>query len=275
MGSLSDYAEKELLDHVFNVAYPTGGAVYLALCTADPTDAGTGASMSECADAFAYARTLISFGVPASRVTTQDAAVTFPQASGGGWGTVSHWAVLDGNTHGAGNMLAHGAFTASKTINDGNTPEVASGEINVTFSVGEVSDTLALDLLGLMFDATAYAKPATWVALIITNPVTDGMTGSTITEPSGGAYARKQVNINGGGSPTWDIAAGVLGLVDNTHEIAFVQATAAWGTVIAVAICSAVSAGDLLFYDNTMADQAVNDGDTAKFAIGVLDITMD
>ena len=49
MGSLSDYAELELLDHVFNAAYSPVATVYLALCTADPTDAGTGASMNECA----------------------------------------------------------------------------------------------------------------------------------------------------------------------------------------------------------------------------------
>ncbi len=40
MGSLSDYAENELLDHLFNAAYSPVATVYLALCTADPTDAG-------------------------------------------------------------------------------------------------------------------------------------------------------------------------------------------------------------------------------------------
>ena len=47
--SASDYLELEILDHIFGVAYaqPT---VYLALCTADPTDAGTGASMNEVTD---------------------------------------------------------------------------------------------------------------------------------------------------------------------------------------------------------------------------------
>lgn len=270
MGSLTDYAELELLDHVCNAAYSPVATVYLCLCTADPTDAATGASMNECANADGYARTAISFGTAASRQIDQDADTTFPSATGS-WGTVSHWAICDTNTYGSGNVLAHGAFAVSKAVGDGDTPKVASGEIYVNFSAGEISTTLAHNLLELMFDNQAYAAPATYAALC-TATVADGDTGSTITEPAGGAYARKQVNVNGGASPTWDIAA--AGLVDNTHAITFTQATANWGTIVAVAICSAVTAGDLLFYDNDMTDKAVNNGDTAEFPIGDLDITM-
>ena len=60
MGSLSDLAEGVLLDHVCNSAYSHAATVYLALCTADPTDAGTGASMNECADANGYPRKAIT-----------------------------------------------------------------------------------------------------------------------------------------------------------------------------------------------------------------------
>ena len=192
----------------------------------------------------------------------------FDQATGS-WGTITHWAIMDAAT--VGNMLAHGAFAQGKAINDGNTASVASGEIYAQFSAGEISDTLVHNLLDLMFRNQAYAAPDTYVALC-TATVADNDTGSTITEPSGGAYGRKQVNVNGGASPTWDLAA--ASLVDNTHEIAFAQATADWGTLVAVAICSAATLGDLLFYDNDMTDQAINNGDTAKFPIGDLDITM-
>lgn len=270
MGSLSDYSELELLDHVCNVAYSPVATLYLALATADPTDAGTGASMNECADANAYARTAIAFGAAASRVITQSGVVTFPQASGA-WGTVTHWAIVDSLTHGAGNMLAHGAFATGKAIVDGNTPSVASAEINVTYSAGEISDALAINLLDLMFRNTAYAAPTTYIALC-TATIGDSDTGSTITEPGAGAYARELVDVNGGASPTWDVA--VAGEVDNTHAITFTTATASWGTIVAIAICSAVTAGDLLFYDNDMADQLVDDGDTAEFPIGDLDVQM-
>lgn len=273
MGSLTDYAELELLDHVFNVAYSPVATVYLGLCTADPTDAATGASCNEVPNSGSYARKAISFGAAASRRITQDAVVTFTAATGS-WGTVTHWVITDNITWGAGNVLAHGAFSASKSIVSGNTPSVASGEVYVEFSAGEISTYLANKLLGLMFDNTAYSKPATYAALA-TSALADANTDITAKEVSGGSYARKQVNINGGSSPTWDLATGTApGYVDNTHAITFVTATASWGTVVAVAICDAVSTGNLLFYDNDMTDQAVGLGDTVEFAVGNLDIQM-
>lgn len=271
MGSLSDYSELELLDHVFNTAYSSVATVYLALCTADPTDAGTGASMNECANSNNYSRKAISFGAAASKVVTQSGAVTYDQATGS-WGTVTHWAIVDSATHGAGNMLAHGAFAAGKAVNNGNTPSVASGQITVTFGANDISTYLANALLDLMFRNQAYGAPATYIALCDAT-VAEGDTGSTISEPSGGSYAREQVNINGGASPTWDLAA--AGLVDNTHQIDFTTATASWGTIVAVAICDALTLGNLLFFDNDMADQAVGSGDTVSFPIGDLDCTMD
>jgi len=270
MGSLTNYAELELLDHVFNTAYTPAATVYLALATADPTDAATGASMNECVNLNGYARKAISFGLAASRKITQDAVVTYDQATGS-WGTASHWAITDSGTYGAGNVLACGAFVTSKTIVSGNTPSVASGEIYVEYSAGEISTYLANKLLDLMFDNTVYSAPATYVGLT-TATVADSDTGSTITEVSGGSYARKQVNVNGGASPTWDLASG--GLVDNTHDITFTTSTASWGTLESVVIIDALTAGNLLFYDNAMTNQAVASGDTVKFAIGDLDIQM-
>ncbi len=36
MGSVSDFLEGKLLDHIFNAAYTPPGTVYLGLSTADP-----------------------------------------------------------------------------------------------------------------------------------------------------------------------------------------------------------------------------------------------
>lgn len=270
MGSLSDYAELELLDHVFNAAYSPVATVYLALATADPTDAGTGASMNECASANGYARKAIAFGAATSRSVTQSGTVTFDAASGS-WGTVTHWGIVDSGTHGAGNLLAHGSFADSKSIVNGNTASVAASEVVISFSAGEISTYLANKLLDLMFRNTAYSKPATYVALATTT-LADADTDITAKEVSGTSYVRKQVNINGGSSPTWDLAAS--GVVDNTHAITFATAGGSWGTIVGVGICDASTAGNLLWYDNTLADQAVTTGDTCSFAIGALDIEM-
>lgn len=132
MGSLSNYAEVELLDHLANAAYSPVATLLVALCTADPTDAGTGASMNEVANSNAYARATITFAAAANRAIAQSGAVTFPQATGA-WGTVTHWAIVDSATYGAGNMLAYGSFTSSFAPVNGNTPTIPSGEIEIDF----------------------------------------------------------------------------------------------------------------------------------------------
>lgn len=275
MGSLTDFAEDALLDHVFNkVAYTPPATVYVGLASADPTDAATGASANELANAFGYQRTAITFSAAASRRVTQSGAVTFPQASGGGWGTATHWFTTSTQTYGAGDVLAAGALTASKVINDGNTPSIASAEIFVEFSAGEISDYLSNIWLDRMFRNQAFAVPTTYVAGIITNPVTDSMTGSTITEPVGNGYARELVYENLGGTPDWNAVAGTTPtVVDNSDDVDLGPASGGnWGTVIATAVCDASSAGNMLMYDNDMTDQAVDDGDTMRFPAGDLDM---
>lgn len=268
--SLSNYAENALLDHIFNTAYTAAATLYLALCTADPTDAATGASMNEVANSGSYARTAIAFSAASAKRVTQNGDVTFPQASGS-WGTITHWAIVDNATYGSGNVLAYGAFTASKSVVSGNTPRVPSTTVYVEVS-GNVGVSTANSLLDLMFRNQAYSKPATYLALT-TATIADTNTGSTITEPSGNNYSRLLVNINGGASPTWDLS--VNGNVDNTHALTMPTPSGSWGTVVAAAIVSASSAGNLLFFDNTnVVDQAVGNGDTVQFAIGAFDVTL-
>ena len=58
------------------------------------------------------------------------ATVTFPTATAS-WGTITHVAVCDGATAGAGNQLFYGAVTTSKTIDTGDTFQVSSGNLTV------------------------------------------------------------------------------------------------------------------------------------------------
>ena len=57
--------------------------------------------------------------------------VTFPTASAS-WGTVTHFAVWDAST--SGNMLFHGALTASKTIDSGDTASFAATTLALTMA---------------------------------------------------------------------------------------------------------------------------------------------
>ena len=277
MGSLSDYSEAALLNHLFNTAYTPSATVYVALCTADPTDAGTGAAMSEVPNANGYARTAITFSAAASRRVVQAGAVTFPQASGS-WGTITHYALVDAATHGTGNLLAPGSFTTSFAPVNGNTPTIPSGEIEVeiqpTAGGAGFTDYTIHQWLNRMFRNQAFAKPDTYVGLATAVIADDDVAIGDITECTGGGYARKQVNPNGGAAPTWTVVAG--GALSNTHAITFVTPTGSWGLVTSCfLIDSASGAGNILGYDNgSIVDQTPQTDDIVEFAVGNFDVAL-
>lgn len=134
MGSFSNVTELELLDHIVGKgSYTMPAAVAIGLCTADPTDAGTGASCNECTAA-SYERVAAAaaaWEVAAAGATQTATDLTFPEAAES-WGVITHFGIFDGTTKGAGVMLAHGALTASKTIDSGDTPKFAAGAIDIT-----------------------------------------------------------------------------------------------------------------------------------------------
>jgi hypothetical protein len=101
--------------------------VYLGLYTSDPTDADTGTEVS----GNAYARQAITFGAPSNGVSTNTAAIEFPQATGS-WGTVTHIGIEDALT--SGNLLYHTPLDASKTIATGDVFRIAIGSLSVTLA---------------------------------------------------------------------------------------------------------------------------------------------
>ena len=134
MASFSDYLETRILDHVLSDgAFTEPANVYIALCTAVPTDASTGATITE-ANYTTYARveilaTDMSAASAGSKTTT--AALTFPACTAGD-DTIIGFAILDSLTIGAGNMLMWGTVT-SKVIDTSNTPPtIAIGGLVVT-----------------------------------------------------------------------------------------------------------------------------------------------
>jgi hypothetical protein len=130
MAALSDYAEKLLLDWMMTAGAATRPtAWYVALYTAAPSDAGGGTEVSGSG----YARQAVTFAAASTPAgtTSNTSAVTF-NAAGGDWGAVSHIGLFDASA--SGNLLWHGAMTATKTIADGDTLEFAIGNIDLTLA---------------------------------------------------------------------------------------------------------------------------------------------
>ena len=279
MGSLSNFAESALMNHIFGTAYSHVATVYLALATGDPGETGTGASMSEVANANGYTRKAITFAAAATRRITQTGAVTFDQASGA-WGVVTHWAIVDSGTYGAGNVLAYGAFASSFSPVSGNTPSVASAQVYVEISAssGEGFTTQLCNwLLDLMFRNTDYAQPATYAALLDSAGADADTTLTTAgKEIAGTGYARVLVKKAAAGSPEWEDVAN--GACDNQHAVTFPTVGAGnWSAVVGMALVDGgtLDAGNVLAYDNDqIVDQTPLAGDTVTFAIGALDVSL-
>jgi hypothetical protein len=128
MAEMSNYLENALINATLrNTSYTSPATVYLALYTTDPTDADSGTEVS----GNAYVRQSITFGAPSNGVSTNTAAIEFPQATGS-WGTVAYVGIRDAST--AGNLLFHTALDASKTIATGDVFRVAIGSLSVTLA---------------------------------------------------------------------------------------------------------------------------------------------
>ena len=128
MSEFSNYLENALINAVLrNTTYTSPATVYVSLWTSDPTDAGSGNEVS----GGSYARTSVTFGSPSNGVTSNDADVSFPQATAS-WGTVGWIGLNDAST--SGNLLFHTPLDTSKTIDSGDIFKIASGSLTVTLA---------------------------------------------------------------------------------------------------------------------------------------------
>ena len=137
MAALSDYLESALLQEIFNkVAFTAPTTIYVSLYTDSPADDDSGTEVS----GGSYARELVDVNGGAS--PTWDTAVvdgvgylvdnthdiTFTTATAS-WGTVSHFGIHDAVS--GGNLLFHGALTASKAVGDGDTFKFPAGDLDL------------------------------------------------------------------------------------------------------------------------------------------------
>jgi hypothetical protein len=128
MAEISNFLENALINATLrNTSYTSPATVYVGLFTSDPTDAGSGTEVS----GGSYARTSVTFGAPSNGVTTNSAAVEFPQATGS-WGTVGWIGIHDAAT--SGNLLYHTALDVSKVIDTGDIFKISTGNLSVTLA---------------------------------------------------------------------------------------------------------------------------------------------
>jgi hypothetical protein len=123
------------------------------------------------------------------------------------------------------------------------------------------TEDLVLDWLLTAGSAT---RPTSWYAGLYTVAPTDTGGG---TQVSGGSYART--------AGTFTISGTSPSTAANSAAIEFPEATASWGTVVAVGIFDASTAGNLLAYANLGTSASITTGDVLRFNAGALTVTLD
>ena len=129
MGGFSDYWENKILDHIFGKGSYTPPTIYVGLSTADPTEDGSGLA-EPSGNGYAREQTSASDWNAASNGSLDNAGnITFAQASGN-WGTITHFVLFDAAT--AGNMLAYGILSQSKSISESDTARFQAGDLRIS-----------------------------------------------------------------------------------------------------------------------------------------------
>jgi hypothetical protein len=128
MAEMSNYLENALINGTLRgTTYTAPTTTFLALYTSDPTDADTGTEVS----GGSYARQSITMAAPSNGVSTNSAAIEFPQCTLT-WGTVAFVGIRDAVT--SGNLLYHTALDASKVISTGDIFKINAGNLSVTLA---------------------------------------------------------------------------------------------------------------------------------------------
>lgn len=132
-GSFSNYAENKILDHIVGKTSFTMPSIWIGLWAATLSDTSTGATAGEpSGNNYSRKSTAAADWESAASGATQNAnAITFATASGS-WGTITDFALVDNATTGAGNIIAYGTLTTSKSISSGDTASFAAGDIDIT-----------------------------------------------------------------------------------------------------------------------------------------------
>ena len=128
--------------------------------------------------------------------------------------------------------------------------------------MAEFSDYLENKLLDHVLNNASFTSPTTTYVGLYTASPNDAGGG---TEVSGGSYARQVLSVTTASS----------GVVTSDSDINFPQATANWGTVVAVGVFDADTSGNLLMYTDLTTSKTIEAGDILKISSGSLTVSLD
>jgi hypothetical protein len=128
--------------------------------------------------------------------------------------------------------------------------------------MAEFTNYLENKLLDHVLNNESFTSPTTVYVGLFTTAPTDTTSG---TEVSGGSYARQVLSVSTASD----------GVVTSDADVTFPQATASWGTIVALGIHDALSSGNLLMYTDLTTSKTIDEGDILKVSSGSLTVTLD
>jgi hypothetical protein len=131
--------------------------------------------------------------------------------------------------------------------------------------MGSFGDYWENEILDHLFGKGSYTPPTIYVGLSTADPADDA---SGLAELGGNSYARVAT-----AGADWNAASG--GEITNANDITFPEATGSWGTITHFALFDAASAGNMLAHGALIVSKSISSGDTIKFAVGDLEVSLD
>jgi hypothetical protein len=125
----------------------------------------------------------------------------------------------------------------------------------------EYSTYLQNAIINATLRNTAYTSPATVYVALSTTTIT---AGGSITEVSGGSYARQAVTLSAPSS----------GATANSANVVFPTATGSWGTITDIGVFDASTGGNLLYFTPLTASKSIASGDIFQISTGNLTVSL-
>lgn len=132
MSAFSDHLENTLINATLRGGSYTGGAVFAALFTSDPTDAGTGAELVDSGYVRQRAHASVAsdgFTVPSNGSTSNARNLIFP-AIVDAQKVITHWGLFDAQN--SGNLLYHSSMLNPKTLDPTDVLSFPVGSLIIT-----------------------------------------------------------------------------------------------------------------------------------------------
>jgi hypothetical protein len=265
-GSLTDYSEAQLLNHLFGgVPYNTPPTLYFGYMVGIPGEAGAGAEPNFGAyERIAVTNNTLNFPITSNQIKTNATEIVFQEATAN-HGLVQALGVWDSPM--SGNLLAYFLLSNPINIAVADAMKIPVGSLTMQFVTGGFSNYVKNNILNMLFGGVSFNVISLLYAGYSTSTPSDALPG---IEPTIGGYARVSMTNN---SNLFPITS--TGIKTNALDITFPEATASQGTATHLQFFDSPGAGNYLGRYALSPTQAISQFTIPVIAANSFQVTLD